>query len=49
MIATSRSIDCSTLATRPNASDAAQNPTTSLSSFRSKRRTIWIGSAAESG
>jgi hypothetical protein len=33
-IATSRSIDCSKHATRPNASDAAQNATTSTSSGR---------------
>ena len=42
-IAISRSIVCRTLATRPNASDEAKNATTSRSSGRSKRRTIWIG------
>jgi len=40
MIASSRSIDCSTLATRPNASDAAQKATTSRSSLLAYRRTI---------
>ena len=34
MMATSRSIDCSTLPTRPNAMAAAQNATTSASSGR---------------
>jgi len=43
-----RSIDCSTLATRPKASAAAQNPATSLSAGSSKRRTSWMGSVAES-
>src|SRR6188508_941573 len=38
-----------TLVTRPNASALAQNATTSRSSARSKRRTMWIGSVAESG
>ena len=46
---TSRSIERMTLATRPKASAAAQKATTSRSSGRLKRLTIWMGSAAESG
>ncbi len=40
MTASTRSIDCSTLDTRPNASAAAMKPTISRSSSRVKRRTI---------
>ena len=47
--ASTRSIDCSTLATRPNASAAAQNPTTSRSRASEYRRTISIGSAMRRG
>src|SRR5689334_11127431 len=43
-----RSIDCNTPATRPNASAAAQKPATSRSAGAWYRRTIWMGSAAES-
>ena len=43
------SIDAITEATRPNARPAAMKPTTSRSSAREYRRTIWIGSSADSG
>ena len=42
------SMESSTAATRPNASPAAQNPTTSRSSDAGYRRTRWTGSTADS-
>lgn len=48
MAFTTRSIDAMMLDTRPKASPAAMNATTSRSSFLVKRRTIWMGSVAES-
>ena len=46
--ATTRSTECITLLTRPNARPAAMNATISRSSLAVNRRTIWIGSVAES-
>ena len=46
MTASSDSIECSTLATRPKANPAAQNATTSRSSADWYRLTMWTGSLA---
>jgi hypothetical protein len=48
MIANSESIELRMLATRPNASAAAQNAATSRSAGSEYGRTFWMGSLAES-